>query len=129
PDVLFLNHEGSNFKTIQLDDIFNFLKTRAVELDQKYIVVSNVLGLSPLAQNKLLKVLEEPPVKATFFFLNPNKIKMLETIHSRAQKAMVIIAKQEQELIKPSEILTCGLVEFQEQYKSDWKQIRSIIEA
>ncbi len=50
---------------------------------EKTIVVLAADVFSPVVQNKLLKVIEEPPPKTDFIFMLPSKATLLGTIRSR----------------------------------------------
>ncbi len=47
------------------------------------IIILSALRFSPIAQNKLLKILEEPPAKIHFILMTPSKSGLLPTIRSR----------------------------------------------
>ena len=51
--------------------------------DREKIIVLAAKRFTPIAQNKLLKILEEPPPKAHFVLLIPSKSGLLATIRSR----------------------------------------------
>lgn len=96
PDFLHIKLEqGKQYKWQDLTQIFNFLKFRSIEWNQKVIVISNADKISDIVSNKLLKVLEEPPTPCTFFLLNPTKKKLLQTIESRAIELRVKLYKNE----------------------------------
>lgn len=47
------------------------------------IIVLSADRFTPIAQNKLLKILEEPPPKISFILMTPSKAGLLPTIRSR----------------------------------------------
>jgi len=72
-------------------DAEDFLVEHAKECQQKAyltsekekIIVLTANRFTPIAQNKLLKVLEEPPLKTYFILITPLKSGLLPTIRSR----------------------------------------------
>ena len=87
--------KNSLFFRIDADD---FLVEHANECQQKAyltsdkekIIVLIANRFTPIAQNKLLKILEEPPLKTYFILMTPLKSGLLPTIRSR----LPIIKKQ-----------------------------------
>lgn len=86
PDFLHISSEEDKkfYKWEEFSEVFNFLKYKAIEWRQKFIVISDAHKINEIISNKLLKVLEEPPTECTFIMLNPLQKKLLDTIQSRA---------------------------------------------
>lgn len=103
PDILLINSDPEKrvYKWEELSVIFSFLNHRPLEWHQKVIVIPDAHKISDLISNKLLKILEEPPVPCTFFLLNPQKKTLLHTIESRAVKLQLPLEKEEQEIELP----------------------------
>ncbi len=51
--------------------------------EKERIILLCAVRFTPIAQNKLLKILEEPPSKITFILMTPSKAGLLPTIRSR----------------------------------------------
>ncbi len=51
--------------------------------EKERIIALCAKKFTPIAQNKLLKILEEPPKKITFILMTPSKAGLLPTIRSR----------------------------------------------
>ncbi|WP_286337453.1 DNA polymerase III subunit delta' [Hydrogenimonas cancrithermarum] len=51
--------------------------------DREKVIVLSAKRFTPIAQNKLLKILEEPPSKIHFILMTPTKSGLLTTIRSR----------------------------------------------
>jgi hypothetical protein len=84
-DLLIIkSEEQKNYKLVDFNDFFSFLNYNASRFNRKIIVIENAEKLGVAVSNKLLKSLEEPPVKSTIFLLNDQKISLLETVKSRA---------------------------------------------
>tara|TARA_Y100000385_G_scaffold236098_1_gene250144 strand:+ start:220 stop:939 length:720 start_codon:yes stop_codon:yes gene_type:complete len=81
-----------------LDDLsalFSFLNYKATRAKRKIILIHNADKFSTYVSNKLLKTLEEPPVKTTIFLLNPTGATLLQTITSRGIKLRVPIESKQ----------------------------------
>ncbi len=68
------------------NEIIDNLYLTPLEFKNKYYVVKNIDNATIIAQNKLLKSLEEPPHYARFILLSTNIDGVLNTIKSRATK-------------------------------------------
>jgi DNA polymerase-3 subunit delta' len=51
--------------------------------DREKVIVLSAKRFTPIAQNKLLKILEEPPSKIHFILMTPTKSGLLPTVRSR----------------------------------------------
>jgi hypothetical protein len=104
PDILTIDipQEQRSYKWDDISEIFNFLNHNALEWDQKFIIIDSAHKLNDLMANKMLKVLEEPPVPCTFLMLNPLKKSLLHTIESRAVKLQIVTAGEALEVELPN---------------------------
>lgn len=86
PDVLVINGvEDKKDYTVEDAAIMEkFFSWRAIQSQRKFVVIPEAHRITQILANKWLKLLEEPPVPATIFLLNPRRIKLLPTIQSRA---------------------------------------------
>lgn len=85
-DLLIISQtqkETGNYKLTDFSDLFSFLNYKATRADRKLIIIESANKLSQSVANKLLKTLEEPPVKCTIFLLNATNASLLNTITSR----------------------------------------------
>jgi len=74
--------------SILVDDINRFVEDTSVkplEGDKKLYLISDFSGANQNSQNKLLKVLEEPPLGVYFLLACTNEYKVLDTIKSRVK--------------------------------------------
>ena len=88
-DILVIDKnvkETGNYKLADFTDMFSFLNYSATRHDRKIIIIEDAHKLSMKVANKLLKTLEEPPVKCTIFLLNSTNTSLLDTISSRGIK-------------------------------------------
>lgn len=86
-DLLVIDKEtddNSLYKINDFNEMFSFLNYNATRFNRKFIVINHADKFSISVANKLLKTLEEPPIKATIFLLNPLKTSLLDTIKSRS---------------------------------------------
>jgi DNA polymerase III delta prime subunit len=86
PDVLVVTgiEEKKDYTVEDAVLMEKFFMWKAVQSQRKFVVIPEAHRLSETLANKWLKLLEEPPVTATIFLLNPRRIKLLPTIQSRA---------------------------------------------
>ena len=74
--------------SILVDDINRFVEdtnVKPLEGDKKLYLISDFSGANVNSQNKLLKVLEEPPLGVYFLLACTNEYKVLDTIKSRVK--------------------------------------------
>ncbi|MES2525446.1 MAG: hypothetical protein V4598_00100 [Bdellovibrionota bacterium] len=86
PDVLVITgvEEKKDYTVEDAVLMEKFFTWKAVQSQRKFVVIPEAHRLTETLANKWLKLLEEPPVTATIFLLNPRRIKLLPTIQSRA---------------------------------------------
>lgn len=85
PDLMEVHPEGASVKNAQIESLQEFLYIRPFESPYKVAVIHMAHLMTEQAQNRLLKVLEEPPEYALIFFVTHNPQGLLETIRSRCQ--------------------------------------------
>lgn len=86
PDILLIDSdpEKKSYKWEDLSGVYKFLNHAPLEWPQKIIYIADAHKITEVVANKLLKVLEEPPIACTFLITNPLKKSLLHTIESRA---------------------------------------------
>lgn len=96
-DILTITPEkdAKQYNKNNLQEIFDFINYKAITLDQKFIIIPQAHKLSEINSNKLLKTLEEPPIKLTVFLINPHKTNILPTISSRAVQLKLLMPTEE----------------------------------
>lgn len=112
-----------NKKNILVDDVKNLIEDVSltpVESDKKIYIFNNFSSANTQSQNKLLKILEEPPKNVYIFLCVTNINKVLPTILSRCKKIRL-------EALTDCEIKTClptesGLTEEQASLILDFSQ-------
>lgn len=88
PDVL-MYPKGENFVVEDASDIYDKINIKPVLSKYKIFIIENFDLSTQQAQNKMLKIIEEPPKNVIFFISATNDLKLLPTILSRVQKKYV----------------------------------------
>ncbi len=88
-DCLFFPAEGAKLTAEEGTRILDESLLRPVEGDKKLFVLDAFSSVTPLVQNKLLKVLEEPPQGTWFLLGAETEFSVLPTVLSRAKKFVV----------------------------------------
>lgn len=85
-DCLFLPEQGEKFSVANAEQIAEEAVLKPVEGDRKLFLVADFADATPQAQNKLLKILEEPPT-GVYFLLGASVLSpVLPTVLSRVEK-------------------------------------------
>ncbi len=87
-DIKYFNQDGK-MKVKDAEQLIEDTYIRGWESTRKLYFIENANALSPLVQNKLLKVYEEPPAGVSIFMLCNSELGVLQTISSRAEKIYV----------------------------------------
>lgn len=103
PDFLIIEPDGASIKNAQVESFQNFMYIRPFESLHKIAIFKEAHTMTESAQNRLLKVLEEPPEYAIMIFLTPNIEGLLETVRSRCQ--IIGFNSDEEELTVSLELL------------------------
>jgi len=85
PDFMVILPDGASIKNAQIEEFQEFIFIRPFESKHKVVIFMEAHLMTERAQNRILKVLEEPPEYAVFLFMTKQMEIMLETVHSRCQ--------------------------------------------
>jgi DNA polymerase-3 subunit delta' len=85
PDYLYIEPDGLSIKDKQLEVFQSFVQLKPFESDTKVVVVDQADLMTVRAQNRILKVIEEPPGHVLILFITENKEALLPTVLSRLQ--------------------------------------------
>lgn len=85
PDIMVIEPDGSSIKNAQVEAFQEYIYIRPFESERKIVIFKSLELMTPRAQNRILKTLEEPPEYALFIFLTQNLEAVLETVLSRCQ--------------------------------------------
>ena len=88
PDVLSFP-EGKSLSVLDSKKIVEETTKKPMLSDKKIIIINDIDNSSAEAQNKLLKIIEEPPKNVVFIATATNMDNVLETIKSRMQKRQI----------------------------------------
>ena len=84
-DILFFPKDGAKFLVEDAERIVEESAIMPVEGDIKLFVITDLSKATPQSQNKLLKVIEEPPKGVYFLFGASNLFSILPTVLSRVK--------------------------------------------
>ena len=99
--------------------------------EETTIILLGAKTFSPVVQNKLLKVIEEPPPKKEFILITPSKATILDTIRSRLP-IMVLSQEKEEEVLglDLKQLSLATVYDFVQVHKrTDVKAMKLIIES
>ncbi len=85
PDYLYIEPDGASIKDKQLELFQEFIQLKPYESDTKVVIVDQGELMTVRAQNRILKIVEEPPGHALILFVTENKEALLPTVLSRLQ--------------------------------------------
>lgn len=89
PDVIVFKAKNDKYTVEDARNIVNSSYEAPFENEKKVIIIEDFSLFAPIAQNILLKVLEEPQDKTVFILLSENKDKILSTILSRLSEIRI----------------------------------------
>lgn len=95
-DCLFFPKSDKKFAVSDVDEIKEESALNPVEGDKKLFVIGDFAELGVAQQNKLLKLLEEPPEKVYFLLGATTSYPILQTILSRVKKLEIIPFSEKQ---------------------------------
>lgn len=85
PDIMILKPEEGSIKNNQVEEFQTFLRVKPFVGTAKVGIIEDADTMTPSAQNRLLKTLEEPASGVVLFLIATNFNRMLPTILSRCQ--------------------------------------------
>ncbi len=117
-------------ETFRVEDAKVVIEKAYMASEEKTIIILAAETFSPLIQNKLLKVIEEPPPKKEFIILTPNKATILDTIRSRLPVTVLSEAKEEEVLgLELQQLSLATVYEFTQTHKrTDAKEMKLLVE-
>jgi DNA polymerase-3 subunit delta' len=98
--------------------------------EETTVIIIAAKTFSPVVQNKLLKVIEEPPAKKEFILITPSKATILDTIRSRLPIVVLSQEKEEERLDLDMRQLSLAIVyDFVQTHKrTDAKAMKGLVE-
>jgi DNA polymerase-3 subunit delta' len=98
--------------------------------EETTVIIIAAKTFSPIVQNKLLKVIEEPPAKKEFILITPSKATILDTIRSRLPIMVLSQEKEEERLdLDLSQLSLATVYDFVQTHKrTDAKAMKELVE-
>jgi len=98
--------------------------------EEMTVIILAAKIFSPIVQNKLLKVIEEPPPKKEFILLTPSKATILDTIRSRLPITVLSEEREEEVLgLELGQLSLATVYEFIQTHKrTDAKAMKLLVE-
>jgi len=117
-------------KAFSVKDAQQVIEKAYMASEETTVIILAAKIFSPIVQNKLLKIIEEPPAKKEFILITPSKSTILATIRSRLPITILSEDKGEEALNLDMRQLSLSLVyEFMETHKrTNAKEMAGIIE-
>ncbi|NOR56460.1 MAG: DNA polymerase III subunit delta' [Sulfurovum sp.] len=118
-------------ETFTVSDAKVVIEKAYMASETQTIIVLVATEFSPLIQNKLLKVIEEPPKNKTFILITQSKATILDTIRSRLPIRIRDEVKEEEALgLVLAQLSLATVYEFIQTHKrTDGKKMKIIVEA
>ncbi len=94
------------------------------------VIILAAKSFSPIVQNKLLKVIEEPPKNKEFILVTASKATILPTIRSRLPVKVLAQTVEEEMLgLDVAQLTLSGVYDFVQTYKrTDAKRMKQLVE-
>lgn len=117
-------------KAFSVKDAQQVIEKAYMASEETTVIILAAKIFSPIVQNKLLKIIEEPPAKKEFILITPSKSTILGTIRSRLPITILSEDKEEEPLELDMQQLSLSLVyEFIQTHKrTNAKEMAGIIE-
>ncbi len=113
-----------------VEDVKLAIEKAYMASEEKSVLILAAKTFSPVVQNRLLKIIEEPPPQKEFIILTPSKSAILDTIRSRLPIVVLSHEKEEEALGLELKQLSLGtLYEFIQTHKrTDANEMKRIVE-
>jgi len=85
PDIYIIEPDGKSIKNKQIEEFQNNILLKPYESNKKVFIIEASDTMTISAQNRLLKILEEPPRYGIIILIAENFHSLLPTIRSRSQ--------------------------------------------
>ena len=117
-------------KAFSVDDAKTVIAKAYMASEEKTIIILGAKVFSPIVQNKLLKVIEEPPKNKEFILITHSKSTILDTIKSRLPIVILSEKKEEDDLgLEVKALSLATMYEFVQTHKrTSAKEMSGIVE-
>ncbi len=82
-DFLLITPSDNEIKTESVKKIHEYLLSAPLHAEKKIVLIDDADKMNLIAQNKILKIIEEPPEYAMFFLITSNRNLLIDTLLSR----------------------------------------------
>ncbi|HSR74774.1 MAG TPA: DNA polymerase III subunit delta' [Sulfurovum sp.] len=126
----YIHRTVTDKETFSVDDAKLAIEKAYMASEETTVIILAAKLFSTVVQNKLLKVIEEPPAKKEFILITPNKATILDTIRSRLPVTVLSEHKQEEVLeLNLAQLSLAGVYEFVQNHKrTDAKAMKQLVE-
>lgn len=83
PDIMFITPDSGSVKNQQVEGFQQFVSIKPYESNHKIIIIEDADTMTISAQNRILKILEEPPSYVVIIMMTTNINRLIPTIRSR----------------------------------------------
>ncbi|PHS36830.1 MAG: DNA polymerase III subunit delta' [Sulfurovum sp.] len=130
PCEYYVHRMATEKETFSVADAKLAIEKAYMASEEITIIILAAKTLSPLVQNKLLKVIEEPPKNKEFILLTESKSTVLDTIKSRLPISILGEMKEEEALgLDLNQLSLASVYEFIQTHKrTDAKAMKPLIE-
>ncbi|AKF25481.1 DNA polymerase III subunit delta' [Sulfurovum lithotrophicum] len=118
-------------KAFSVDDARLVIEKAYMASEETTVIILAAKIFTPIVQNKLLKVIEEPPAKKEFILVTPSKATILSTIRSRLPIVVLNEERTEADLgLDLPQLSLATVYEFIQSHKrTDAKAMKLLIES
>lgn len=85
PDLEIIEIEGKSIKNKQIESFQEFIQIKPYDSNRKVVIINEAEKMTVSAQNRILKILEEPPSYGVIILVCRNSMELIPTIRSRCQ--------------------------------------------
>jgi len=116
--------------TFKVEDAKLAIEKAYMASEETTVIILGAKSFSPIVQNKLLKVIEEPPPKKEFILITPSKATILPTIRSRLPIKVLSRELEDEALgLDMTQLTLANVYTFiQEHKRTDAKRMKQIVE-
>lgn len=126
----YIHRTVTEKETFSVDDAKLAIEKAYMASEETTVIILAAKQFSSVVQNKLLKVIEEPPAKKEFILISPNKATILDTIRSRLPITVLSEQKNEEVLgLNLGQLSLASVYAFVQTHKrTDAKAMKHLVE-
>lgn len=126
----YIHRTVTEKESFGVDDAKLAIEKAYMASEETTVIILAAKQFSSVVQNKLLKVIEEPPAKKEFILISPNKATILDTIRSRLPIMVLSEQKNEEVLgLNLGQLSLASVYAFVQTHKrTDAKAMKHLVE-